>query len=139
MNTMRDIKFRAWDKQKAEYIDMFLGFTLTDGLLEYLDDIMNEEKNVIIEQYTGIKDANGVKIYENDVVRVVSNFDVSTAVKYADSVPYGYAKFEEGRYVIEHLDKENHSTIDLYTYNELLSLYVIDNKHNFESITPNDL
>jgi len=71
---MRDIKFRAWDKQKAEYIDMFLGFTLTDGLLEYLDDIMNEEKNVIIEQYTGIKDANGVKIYENDLVKVISQY-----------------------------------------------------------------
>ena len=68
----REIKFRAWDNRLNKYIDMFLGFTINDGVLEYLEDVFNVKKQVIIEQYTGLKDKNGVKIYEGDYIKAKS-------------------------------------------------------------------
>jgi uncharacterized phage protein (TIGR01671 family) len=52
---MREIKFRAWDSKNKKMIY----FDLSDTIAPSQDHIM---------QYTGLKDKNGIEIYEDDIL-----------------------------------------------------------------------
>ena len=65
---MREIKFRAWDKEKKTMLNWLSDMEAIKDAMPY--DCGDEwTENCILMQYTGLKDKNGKEIYENDVVR----------------------------------------------------------------------
>ena len=73
---MRDIKFRVWDTENKEMLgvqeldfeDTFYGGRLsirTDQYNDYFDI-----EDMILMQYTGLKDKNGKEIYEGDIIKI---------------------------------------------------------------------
>ena len=100
---MRDIKFRAWLKEKGEMREV-LGYYQQTFWLRHLEEfnIMAHIDEVEVMQYTGFKDSCCSEIFEGDILR--DSYGVRFRVV-----------FENGRFTTYKMDKTYNFEYELDT------------------------
>jgi len=80
MDNKREIKFRAWDDNfKTMRVDISMS-------VDYSYNGVVPRNGITLIQYTGLKDKNGVEIYEGDVLQATDEVIVVAFPSYVNYV-----------------------------------------------------
>ena len=112
---MREIKFRVWDKKKMVFPEdrIYSVFWNPDmnrnEVQNGLGDFFSEETHAI-QQFTGLKDKNGVEIYEGDILKCPWGFDKN------EYFSEGEVVFWEGEFVLSKGPEKFAGWVDICPY-----------------------
>jgi hypothetical protein len=105
MDTQREIKFRAWDKEEKKFYYYNLSNLWVNGFDCGLHKaVAIPVDNTPVQQYTGLHDRNNVEIYEGDYLK-----------------DFGYVEFRSGEYwIITNGSKPDMKLVDFIIWVEVI-------------------
>lgn len=118
---MKEIKFRAWNEAAKRYSKPF---TLVSSVINYTDDdglgVVKSLTNEMVEQYTGLKDKNGIEIYEGDILECLNSWDDETWIT--------KVRFDSGGFMID-VNGQDYNITCIGFLDEETEIKVIGNIH----------
>lgn len=97
----RDIKFRVWKISENSYLDVEAWVLDYNGrVIDYTDGVSHQE-DYIVERYTGLKDIDGVEIFEGDIFE-------------GGDYQFDCVKFQDGKYTINLRGCRSYDLADFY-------------------------
>ena len=112
---MREIKFRAWNFKDKRVCSM-------NGYFNHSP--YNDPKKYAWMQYTGLKDKNGVEIYEGDILLINDHFKKSVNMEIKKDILRGHGDYSIrfGIHIVSAFGDENDFEVigNIYENTELL-------------------